>query len=107
MKKQKPQYEHDCKSCNFLGRFSFEDDDYDLYFCVKSRITVIARYGDCSTTPGGGYLSGLENAEYEPALFEAKQRLAKWYHMFRKWYILELIEIMYHQEFSRNLRNKF
>ena len=46
-----PLYEHDCKSCIFLGALI----DYDLYYCGKQGdITVIARYSDEPSE----YLSG-------------------------------------------------
>jgi len=66
-----PQYQHDCKKCKFLGRFTSEGINYDLYFCIEgngNRPTVIARYGN----EGNNYASGIMFDS--PELTEAKRR---------------------------------
>ena len=49
--KYTPKYQHDCVDCIFLGNYN----EYDLYYCNKSNLTVIARFGDDSPD----YLSGM------------------------------------------------
>jgi len=42
-----PQFEHDCDSCHFLGRYAHSDTPSDLYFCIEGSMyggTLIARY---------------------------------------------------------------
>ena len=58
----KPQFEHDCDGCHYLGNITVNNPDdvlkqrcVDLYFCeTLPRWTVIARYGD----KGYQYMSG-------------------------------------------------
>ena len=71
MNEDKPQYQHDCNKCKFLGRFRSEGTDYDLYFCKQgtgTNPTVIARFGD----DGPQYASGM--MFNSPELAEAKRR---------------------------------
>jgi hypothetical protein len=65
--KVEPRYEHDCDECVFLGHHG----KYDLYYCERSEITVIARFG-----PLGDYKSGLSFAKHGliPELVEAYKR---------------------------------
>ena len=48
----KPQYQHDCKRCHFLGPYSDQESatEYDLYVCQNlahpTLTTLLARYGD-------------------------------------------------------------
>jgi len=87
----KPQFQHDCDKCDFLGRvvhttalhpdFMPPDEDYaelfalgtakvvDLYLCKKGSWTVIARYSD----DGPDYVSGLQFADGNPDLKIAKR----------------------------------
>ncbi len=71
---QDPFYEHDCKSCVFLGGLIDIVDQYryDLYFCPQVSLTniptVIARFG----SEGPHYTSGM-GSPY-PALIEARKR---------------------------------
>lgn len=79
---EKPQFEHDCESCVFLGihrQFSFADGlsyvDYDLYFhSGESTLTstVIARFGEDED-----YFSGIESGM--PPLIEAKNRVFRYF----------------------------
>lgn len=40
-----PKYEHDCATCEFLGRH--EGEDADLYSCAGINwVTLVARYAD-------------------------------------------------------------
>lgn len=56
----KPKYAHDCDHCNYLGRFEWDGQTRDLYFCgTHERGTVIARFGD----DGPDYSSGIGFAE--------------------------------------------
>jgi hypothetical protein len=66
-----PQFVHDCSNCRFLGRFG----PVDLYHCMQGgrMPTVIARYGH----GGHQYISGMEGAEVDPDLAEAKRRAAE------------------------------
>lgn len=50
---EKPLFPHDCPTCRFLGRFRFEGQDRDLYYC-PGEPTVLARFGK-----DGDYASGL------------------------------------------------
>ena len=53
----KPKYQHDCKTCVFLGGHTAPESSlyYDLYYCLQYGMpTVLARYGD----PDHEYLSG-------------------------------------------------
>lgn len=60
-----PRYQHDCKSCRYLGEYN----EYDLYYCANSIVpTVVARYGN----HGADYTSGM-NSDH-PALVEARER---------------------------------
>lgn len=61
----KPQYEHDCENCKFLGQFEHEGVHHDLYFCNHAP-TVIARYGKY-----GHYACGLSFIDVDPILTEA------------------------------------
>ena len=68
----KPQYLHDCNSCQFLGRHEYKklNEVYDLYYCEdKDGYTVLARYGN----DGEAYRSGLVFANQQP-LKEALDR---------------------------------
>jgi hypothetical protein len=64
---EKPEYEHDCENCVFLGHIVEKGpsgrraQSYDLYYCTQAPLipTVIARYGD----EGAEYSSGLEIAK--------------------------------------------
>ena len=81
MSEEKPQFDHDCKDCTFLGRhegqsaFGGSSGKYDLYFCPQYGMshTVIARFGN----GGPDYLSGLLASYYEPVLAEARRRAQK------------------------------
>ena len=63
-----PLYEHDCKSCHYLGQY----EDNDLYYCDQMLLgpTVIARYGNL----GSSYTSGLALSPLDHRLMEAKRR---------------------------------
>ena len=68
-----PLFEHDCKSCRYLGIYMLND----LYFCGHNagnirneHATVIARYGDDC----GDYSSGLIFACRDGRLKEATRR---------------------------------
>lgn len=69
-----PMFEHDCKSCIFLGGGSLESNPeiwYDYYYCSQGvRPTVIARY----SSDGPDYLSGVYNIATTPPLAEAYRR---------------------------------
>mgnify|MGYP000101909513 CR=1 FL=1 len=70
--REKPQFEHDCSHCTFLGRFD-DGRPCDLYWCQGLiETTVIARYSD----EGSDYTSGMIFADrnLNPALVEAKRR---------------------------------
>lgn len=97
MAKEKPQYKHDFGNrvfYIFLGHFSFEDDNYDLYACTEDNITtVIARFSDMP----GDYLSSFlrcigDCTGEDPALHEARRRLVKWCYMWRMSEIMDYIE---------------
>ena len=63
-----PRYEHDCKSCAYLGQYR----EYDLYYCPQHEFpTVIARFGK-----GPDYKSGMDFAVKGtiPELVEARWR---------------------------------
>lgn len=64
----KPQYEHDCDHCTFLGKYR----DADLYYCPQGGniTTVIARFSD---TPWD-YASGLSAYMCDVYLLEARSR---------------------------------
>jgi hypothetical protein len=64
----KPQFQHDCPRCTFLGAFNH----HDLYHCTQGggHPTVIARYGD----DGWDYLSGLPFTARSVELMEAERR---------------------------------
>lgn len=53
----KPKFQHDCKSCKFLGTTTYEDRHYDLYCCVDltnpNMTDVIARFD----SQGSSYIS--------------------------------------------------
>lgn len=38
----RPRYRHNCDFCVYLGEFN----DFDLYYCDKYNVTVVARWGD-------------------------------------------------------------
>ena len=63
-----PKYKHDCTYCTFLGHH----EGHDLYVCIGSIPTVIARFGNS----GWEYQSGLNFASPDriPQLYEAKKR---------------------------------
>ena len=63
-----PRFQHDCDVCQFLGHYR----DHDLYFCDATPAvpTVRARYG----SDGMQYTSGLQLAEFDPHLTEARER---------------------------------
>lgn len=52
----KPRFQHDCDRCVFLGAFSEENHNCDLYFCSQGGLgpTLLARYSD----KGPDYVSG-------------------------------------------------
>ena len=56
-----PKFQHDCKSCTFLGRAEYGDQVYDLYYCTQGGVlpTLIARYSD----KGSEYISGIGFSE--------------------------------------------
>lgn len=58
MSNGKPNFDHDCDSCTFLGCLHREGKTYDLYYCKRGGPTVIARFG----SEGPDYMSGLELA---------------------------------------------
>lgn len=69
---EKPQFEHTCEKCTFLGQFG----KFDLYFCLKgsdpdSR-TVVSRFGDATHEYSGGL--SLETADIVEAKRRAKER---------------------------------
>jgi hypothetical protein len=67
-----PKYKHDCSECNFLGNWSANDMDHDLYWCSQGGYpTVISRHGD-----GEEYTSGIDIAKTNvlPSLAEALKR---------------------------------
>lgn len=68
-----PLFEHDCKSCIYLGRH--DTLPMDLYFCPADLlgVTVIARYG----SEGSDYKSGLVFADHEPLLTAKKRAIAR------------------------------
>ncbi len=52
---ERPQFQHDCDCCHFLGRFISENGPADLYAHTSGNMpTVIARYG----SDGPNYASG-------------------------------------------------
>jgi hypothetical protein len=75
-----PKYKHDCDKCIFLGSYSSNDMDHDLYYCSQKGFpTVISRHGD----EGEKYTSGIELAKTNtlPSLAEAlKRAIEKGYH---------------------------
>jgi len=67
----KPKYKHNCNECNFLGNWSNNDMDHDLYWCSQNGFyTVISRHGD----DPDAYTSGIELAKILPSLAEALKR---------------------------------
>lgn len=50
----KPQWEHDCASCTFLGHYRNTKENYDLYYCANEP-TLIARH----SSDGPDYTSGI------------------------------------------------
>jgi hypothetical protein len=77
----KPLYEHDCKNCKYLGRYTVSQyywdmtggvKEVDLYFCTQGGFlnTVIARFSN----DGPDYISGLYNCDTNVILAEAKKR---------------------------------
>lgn len=73
----KPQFQHDCDSCVFLGRFVDNEQDppehSDLYVDHEGSLaTVVARRGD----EGSDYTSGVEFRRL-PAIREATKRALK------------------------------
>lgn len=67
-----PAYRHDCDACAFLGRYSHEGREADLYRCDRGPgLTYIARFSD----EPADYTSGLGFAEAGyPPLREAMRR---------------------------------
>ncbi len=69
----KPQFDHACPACHFLGQYQ----EYDLYFCVYSHSpgqdTVIARYGSNESE----YVSGLGCVGDMGQLTEAARRAVR------------------------------
>lgn len=67
---EQPKHKHDCDRCEFLGRYEYEGQTYDLYTCEQliGGRTVIARYGD----DGPEYTSGMTIAKALAAEAEAK-----------------------------------
>jgi len=67
-----PKWQHDCERCTYLGATpDIDGAQLDLYICAQQKIpTVIARYGH----EGHQYFSGIQVAENDPHLFEAKRR---------------------------------
>lgn len=61
-----PQFEHDCETCVFLGRFN----ECDLYIHPETHITVIARWD----SDGPKYASSLVFIGVVPELTEAARR---------------------------------
>lgn len=51
----KPQFEHDCDNCEFLGHVIINDEGADLYYCAREP-TVIAR----RSSDGPDYSSGMD-----------------------------------------------
>lgn len=56
-----PLYDHDCKSCTYRGRLTFEGKDYDLYTCGNRSLVARASSDgpDYSSAPielSGGYI---------------------------------------------------
>lgn len=63
-----PRYEHDCRSCRYLGQWN----EFDLYYCPQQGLqTVVARFGK-----DGDYASGWvgiePGAKASPALVVAR-----------------------------------
>lgn len=56
----KPTFLHDCVGCVFLGSYTWDGKEHDLYTCKQGMNwpTVIARY----SSDGPDYMSGLEVA---------------------------------------------
>lgn len=53
-----PNWQHDCKSCTFLGTLHEGRDWWDFYYCGQLegiQPTLIARFGD----DGPEYISGI------------------------------------------------
>jgi hypothetical protein len=76
-----PLWQHDCDRCEFLGRYLYGGEWFDLYYCAHQAIggpTVVARWSD----RGPDYSSGLcfgqaaaaSEAEPMPPLGEALLR---------------------------------
>lgn len=56
-KKLKPNFQHDCNTCQLLGRVIIKGIVWDLYFCsTLTWPTLVARYSD----GGSRYTSGME-----------------------------------------------
>lgn len=69
----KPKYKHDCGKCVFLGNWSNNDMEHDLYYCSQGgHSTVVSRHGD----DGEEYTSGIDIAKTNvlPSLAEAFKR---------------------------------
>jgi hypothetical protein len=67
-----PHFEHNCGRCVYLGEAEWGGRVFDLYYCHQGHMipTVIAR---ASSNPHD-YSSGMEMAEVDPVLFEARER---------------------------------
>ena len=53
-----PLWQHDCSRCEFVGRYLYEGEWFDLYYCAHQGIggpTVITRFSD----EGRDYSSGM------------------------------------------------
>ncbi len=90
---EKPQFQHDCEKCIFLGRYgenyyntrSMQNEwiEYDLYHCggETNWPTVIARYGNEGPQYSSGLSAILGDEEFAKVhlgyLFEAKKRAEK------------------------------
>ena len=71
-----PLYEHDCGRCEYLGRYEYDGDNFDLYYCaheVGGEPTVIARW----SSDGPDYTSGLCFIHVTKPLGEAYRRTVK------------------------------
>ena len=96
---EKPQYQHNCEACVFLGRYTDSDQqrDFDLYVCPQGGIpTVIARFGNDGPEYSSGLPFALEQVlgqidgnSYTRALAEALRRAVASEHLLIK---AEMIE---------------
>lgn len=68
-----PLYEHDCKTCTFLGRFNPPvENAADLYICERTKTLWIplARFSSSSSD----FISGLEQVSFNIWIREAARR---------------------------------